>query len=290
MSFNSSFPQLGFGLGLRGPHVKDILAGSSTAEWYEALGENYLGLPGVGFGSPLKTLEKVRSLKPVVLHCVSMSLGSSDELNLEYFKRLRQLAEIIDPAWISDHICWTGVHGKNTHDLLPLPYTKSTVKHIADRIQRVQDILGRRLLIENVSSYAEFENSEMTEAQFVAAIAQHADCGLLLDVNNIFVSSWNHSFNPFEYLNEIPWDRVIQIHLAGPSEQGNLLIDTHDGPVRNETWSLYKAAIKNAPHAATMIEWDANIPPLATVEGELNKARDIYKVVHGSQKNSDRSL
>lgn len=278
------FPTLGFGLGLRATHYEDILAGQTTAEWFEAIGENYIGIGGAAYGAPLRRLEQVRQKFPVVIHCVGMSLGSHDELNLEYFQRLKELIQTIDPVWVSDHLCWTGIHGRTTHDLLPLPYTQEAVKHMVSRIQQAQDLLGRRILIENVSSYIQYKASEMSEADFLCEVVNQADCGLLLDVNNIFVSSWNHSFDPLTYLQKIPWTRVAQIHLAGPTQDGNLMIDTHSTPVRDETWPIYRNAVKNAPWASSMIEWDADIPELKIVEQELDIARKIYQEVHGTQK------
>jgi uncharacterized protein (UPF0276 family) len=284
-----SFPFLGFGLGYRSVHAEDILAGKTISKWFEAISENYMGIDEKGFGPSLFILQKIREKFPVVFHSVSMSLGSTDPLNTKYFNRLKQLAKIIEPVWISDHVCWTGVHGKNSHDLLPLPYNEETVKHVASRIKQVQDILERPILIENVSSYISYKDSNMTESYFLKCLLEEADCGLLLDVNNIFVSSFNHNFDPYHYLKDIPWPRVVQIHLAGPREMNGMLIDTHDQPVREEVWSLYREVIKNAPNVSTMIEWDDNIPSIEIVENELNKAHQIFKEVHESSRSSHHS-
>lgn len=276
------FPFLGFGLGLRGDHVKEVLAGQTNVDWFEALSENFMGQPEYGFGRTLKNLELIRKDFPVVLHGVSMNLGSQDPLDLNYFKRLKQLINIIDPIWVSDHLCWTGIHGHNTHDLMPLPYTKASLQHFSNRVQQAQDILGQRILIENPSSYIEFKQSEMTEAEFIVELAEKADCGLLLDVNNIFVSSFNHGFNIEDYLRNIPWHRVGQIHMAGhdKDDEEELLIDTHAQPVRDEVFNLYKKVLKLAGPISTMIERDDNIPPLKELEQELDKARNIYKELY----------
>jgi uncharacterized protein (UPF0276 family) len=284
------FPNLGFGLGYRSVHTEDILKGKTISQWFEAISENYMGIDEGGFGPSFFILQKIREKFPVVFHSVSMSLGSTDSLNLKYFSRLKQLAKIINPVWISDHVCWTGVHGKNTHDLLPLPYNAETVKHVALRIKQVQEILERPLLIENVSSYISYKNSDMTESYFLKCLIEEANCGLLLDVNNIFVSSFNHNFDPYNYLKDIPWDHVVQIHLAGPRESQGLLIDTHDQPVRAEVWSLYREVIKNTSQVSTMIEWDDNIPSIDVVENELIKAFKIFKEIHGPSRSQIHSI
>ena len=273
-------PYLGFGLGLRPPHYNDILAGKSRASWFEVISENFMSPIGQAKGSPsLRKLELIREKFPIILHGVSMSLGGYKTLDKDYLKRLKELARIIQPAWMSDHLCWTGVHNRNLHDLLPLPYTEETLRHVVSRIKEAQDFLERPLIIENVSSYVEFEASEMKEYEFVSRIAKEADCGLLFDVNNIYVSAFNHGNDPVKYLNALPQDRVVQIHLAGPSPKGSLLIDTHDSPVRQEVWELYRLAIQRFGPLNTMIEWDANIPPLTELENELDKARQISESV-----------
>lgn len=262
---------LGFGLGLRTSHYEEILNSSPAVDWFEALSENYM-VPG---GKPLHYLDRIAERFPVVLHGVSMSLGSVDPLNEDYLRRLRALADRVQARWISDHLCWTGVGGRNTHDLLPLPFTEEALAHVADRVQRVQDFLGRRILVENVSSYVSYSESMLTEWDFLAALAERADCLLLLDVNNVYVSAYNHQFSPREYIESIPAGRVQQIHVAGHSNYGDHIIDTHDHPVIDEVWALYGDACKRFGAVPTMIERDDFIPPLAELLAELSQAREV---------------
>lgn len=262
---------LGFGLGLRVEHYDSILADRPAVDWFEALTENYL-VPG---GKPLHYLTRIREHYPLVLHGVSLSIGSTHPLDREYLSQLQRLAARIEPQWISDHLCWTGVAGKNVHDLLPLPYTEEALSHIVERVRTVQDYLGRRILLENVSSYVTFRDSRLTEWDFLREVAERADCLILLDVNNIYVSSVNHEFDPHEYLDAIPVDRVQQIHLAGHENHGDYLIDTHDHPVPDPVWNLYAAALRRFGNVSTMIERDANIPPLAELCAELEQARSL---------------
>jgi uncharacterized protein len=263
---------LGFGLGLRPKHYEALLGERLGAvDWLEALTENYLGLGG----RPMHYLERLREHYPIALHGVSLSIGSSDELNITYLRELRALADRIEARWISDHLSWTGVDGVNLHDLLPLPFTEEALAHVAHRITQAQDILGRRLLIENVSSYVTFPESELREHEFLAELAIRSDCLLLLDVNNLYVSSSNHGFDPIEYLDALPTERVQQIHLAGHSKQGAHLIDTHDAPVSEPVWKMYQAAIDRFGPVATMIERDDNIPSLDDLLAELDRARTI---------------
>jgi len=264
-------PSLGFGLGLRVDHYEAILADNPRVDWFEALTENYL-VPG---GRPLDNLMRIRERYPMVLHGVSMSIGSTQPLDLHYLAQLKSLAARVEPHWISDHLCWTGVAGRNMHDLLPLPYTEEALTHIVDRVRTVQDILGRRILLENVSSYVTYRDSQVTEWEFLREIAQQADCLLLLDVNNIYVSSVNHGFDPLAYLQAIPVDRVQQMHLAGHENHGDYLIDTHDHPVPDPVWELYDAAVSRFGSVSTMIERDANIPPLEELCCELDAARQL---------------
>ena len=262
---------LGFGLGLRPVHYPEILDGRPRIDWFEAISENYM-VPG---GRPIHALMRVRERLPVVLHGVSLSIGSTDPLDDAYLQRLKALADRVEPAWISDHLCWTGVSGINLHDLLPLPYTEEALYHVVGRVLQVQERLGRRILLENVSSYVTFAQSAVPEWEFLAEVARRADCLLLLDVNNVYVSAFNHEFDPLAYLDAIPGERVRQIHLAGHENNGTHIIDTHDHPVIDPVWSLYAEAIRRFGPVATMIERDDRIPPLAELEGELDRARAV---------------
>jgi hypothetical protein len=264
-------PYLGFGLGLRPTHYATILNESPAVDWFEIISENYL-VPG---GRPLHYLDRIRERYPMVMHGVALSIGTHDPLNREYLKQLRALAKRIEPRWISDHLCWTGAHGLNAHDLLPLPYTEEALIHVAARVGEVQDFLGRRILLENVSSYVSYPESEMSEWEFLREIAGRADCLILLDINNVFVSSVNHEFDPHAYLNAIPLERVWQFHLAGHRNHGDYIIDTHDEPVIDPVWELYEAAVRRFGRVSTMIERDDNIPPLAELLAELDRARRI---------------
>jgi uncharacterized protein (UPF0276 family) len=264
-------PSLGFGLGLRVDHYEAILADNPPVDWFEALTENYL-VPG---GKPLDYLMRIRERYPMVMHGVSMSIGSTQPLDRNYLAQLKALAARVEPQWVSDHLCWTGIAGRNMHDLLPLPYTEEALANVVERVRTVQDILGRRILLENVSSYVTYRDSQVTEWEFLGEIARRADCLILLDVNNIYVSSVNHEFDPLDYLNAIPKDRVQQIHLAGHENHGDYLIDTHDHPVPDPVWELYGAALRRFGSVSTMIERDANIPPLEELCSELDAARQL---------------
>lgn len=268
-------PFLGFGLGLRHQHYEAILAERPAVDWFEIISENYM-VPG---GKPLYYLDRIRQDYPLVMHGVSLSIGSTDPLDQDYLKDLRALAQRVEPRWISDHLCWTGVHGKNLHDLLPLPYTEEALDHVADRIRQVQDFLGRRILIENVSSYVTYTTSAMSEWEFLAAVAERADCLILLDVNNIYVSARNHGFDPLDYLAGVPAERVWQCHLAGHSLNGAIIVDTHDQPVIDPVWELYGQALRRFGAVSTMIERDDNIPPLAEVVAELERARSVAEPI-----------
>jgi len=260
---------LGFGLGLRPRHYKAILDARPRVDWFEALSENYM-IPG---GRPLHYLMRIRERYPVVLHGVSLSIGSTDPLDRAYLRELKALVLRVQPEWVSDHLCWTGVAGRNLHDLMPLPYTDEALRHVARRVRAVQDFLGRRILLENVSSYVAYRDSAMTEWAFLAALATEADCDLLLDVNNIYVSAFNHGFDAIEFLDAIPPARVRQIHLAGHDHCGDLIIDTHDAPVIGPVWRLYGEALRRFGPVPTMIERDDRIPPLGTLVRELDRAR-----------------
>ncbi|ACK45576.1 protein of unknown function DUF692 [Shewanella baltica OS223] len=264
---------LGFGLGLRTQHFDVVLNTEPDIDWFEVLSENYM----VAGGKPRYYLKEIGERYPLVMHGVSLSIGSTDPLNMDYLKALKQLVNDVQPQWISDHICWTSIHGVNSHDLLPLPYTEETVKHVAQRIKTVQDFLGRRILMENVSSYLSYQDSSMDEWEFVNAVAEAADCLILLDINNIYVSARNHNFNPLDYLNKINPKRVQQFHLAGHSDYGDYVIDTHDHDVPSSVWDLYCAALKRFGGISTMIERDANIPEFSALETELTIARNIAR-------------
>lgn len=265
------YPSLGFGLGLRIDHYQTVLDTRPAVDWFEVITENYL-VPG---GKPLHFLHRIREHYPMVMHGVSLSIGSTDPLNQDYLRQVKQLAADIEPAWISDHLCWTQVGGTNTHDLMPLPYTEEALDHVVQRVRQVQDILGRRLLLENVSSYVTYTDSRMSEWQFLAEIAARADCLILLDINNIYVSAYNHGFDPLEYLNGIPTDRVQQFHLAGHSNLGGYIIDTHDHPVIDPVWELYRKAVQRFGDVSAMIERDDFIPPIEELFAELQFARRV---------------
>lgn len=263
---------LGHGIGLRREHYQAVLGeGAPGIDWLEVITENFL-VPG---GNPRRVLREARARYPVVMHGVSLSIGSSDPLDEDYLRQVRAMADELEPAWISDHLCWGSVGGRNAHDLLPLPYTEEALRHVSARVAAVQERLGRRIVLENVSSYVEFHASTLREEAFLAEVARRADCHLLVDLNNIFVSAHNHGHDPRAYLRALPADRVVQYHLAGPSEAGALYLDTHDHPVRDEVWRLYEDALTVLGPRPTLVEWDAEIPPLARVVEESARARAI---------------
>ena len=265
----------GYGLGLRPQHYPEILGADrpadKTVDWFEIISENYMEAGG----APRANLMAIREDFPMVMHGVSLSIGSVDPLDMDYLSKLKALADTVEPALISDHLCWTGVHGRNAHDLLPLPMTEETVDHVAWRVRQVQDFLGRQILLENTSTYVTFEEDEMPEWEFLTEIVTRADCGILLDVNNIFVSAFNHGFDAEDYLRGIPLNRVGQIHLAGHEHNGDHIVDTHDAPVPEGVLKLYEQAVAKLGEVPTMIERDANIPPLAELLRELEAVRRI---------------
>jgi uncharacterized protein (UPF0276 family) len=269
----------GVGLGLRPTHYQTVLTDRPAAPWFEVITENYMGPRGGSGGRPLEILEKIRRDTPVVLHGVSLNLGSTDPLDRDYLRRLKTLARRLDVPWVSDHLCWTGAAGQNLHDLLPLPYTKEALAHVVNRLRQVQDFLERPLLIENVSSYITYRHSTMTEWEFLSRVAEQADAGILFDVNNIYVSARNHGFDPEAYIAGIPADRVREIHLAGYSDEGDLLVDTHDHPVWDPVWDLYEKALRRLGPVPTLIEWDADIPPFQTLWAEAQKAEEVRRRV-----------
>jgi uncharacterized protein (UPF0276 family) len=273
------FPSLGFGVGLRRCHYAQILDQRPPMDWFEVISENFM----VEGGRPLQVLESVRSHYPIVMHGVSLSIGSVDPLNLRYLKELAKLARRFEPAWVSDHLCWTGVSGHNLHDLVPLPYTDEVVRHVASRIRRVQEMLERTILIENISSYMEFTCSCLSEWEFLSAVAKEADCAILLDINNIFVNAFNHGFDAVRYIDSVPAGRVAQFHLAGHSDHGAYLLDTHDHPIRNEVWKLYEHAVGRFGRIPTLIEWDDNIPEFEVLAATANEARSRCEAVLRSE-------
>jgi len=283
MENNKKYPGLGFGLGLRKEHYQDVIDSSPDVDWFEILTENYL-VPG---GKPLYFLEQIAERYPMVMHGVSMNIGNTEPLDKEYLEQVKNLKNRVHAHWLSDHLCWTGTNGTNAHDLLPLPYTEEAINHVVQRIEQVQDFLGSRMLIENVSSYVSYQHSEMTEWQFLTEIAQRADCLLLLDINNIYVSAVNHEFDPLDYLLAVPPKHVQQFHLAGHSDYGDYVIDTHDMPVCDAVWSLYARAVEHFDDITFMIERDDNIPPLAELLEELNLARDLTAQVKLNGYNSE---
>lgn len=267
-------PSPGFGLGLRTSHYHDIIAtppAASGIDWFEILSENYM-VPG---GKPLAMLDRIREDYAMAMHGVSMSIGTPDGPSDDYLRALKTLAARVQPLWVSDHLCWTGVHGTNMHDLLPLPYTEEALAVVVRNVRRAQDVLERPLLLENVSSYLSFASDSLAEWDFVAAVAEYSDSLILLDVNNVYVSSVNHGFDPLTYLRALPAQRVRQIHLAGHSVQQGCIIDTHDHPVSDPVWALYAEALRLFGPVATMIERDDNIPPLAELAAELQRARGL---------------
>ena len=271
----------GFGLGLRPDHYPEYLAGPQRVDWLEIISENYM-VPG---GKPMAMLDAIRADYPMVMHGVSLSIGSDEPIDMEYLAELKALAARVEPLWLSDHLCWTGINAHNSHDLLPLPYDAPALACVVDNIARVQDYLGHRILIENPSSYVTFRSSDRSEWDFLADMAERADCLLLLDVNNIYVSARNHGFDPLDYLAGLPGDRIQQIHLAGHSDMGDYVIDTHDAAVCDAVWDLYGRAVAMFGPVATMIERDDDIPPLSAVIAELDRARalaaQVLEPAHG---------
>lgn len=265
------FPPLGTGIGLRPPHYADVAAGRARIDWLEVITENFM----VEGGNPRRVLRAARERYPIVLHGVSMSLGSVDPLDERYLDGLAALAREVEPSWISDHLCWSSFGGHSAHDLWPLPYTEEALRHVAARVARVQERLGRRILVENVSSYLTFRHSTMTEWEFLAALAESADCGLLLDVNNVFVSARNHGFDPIAFLDGVPRARVAQFHIAGHSDKGTHLLDTHDHPVCDDVWALYRDAVRRFGAVSTLLERDDDIPPLDELCAEARRAAGI---------------
>lgn len=271
----TEFPYLGYGIGLRAEHYSYILENLPQVDWFEIITENFL-VPG---GRPHYYLDRIREHYPIVMHGVSLSIGSCDPLNYEYLKQLKDLIDRIEPAWLSDHFCWTGVNGVNTHDLLPLPYTEETIRHVVPRIHAVQEFLGRPILFENPSSYIAFKGSEMPEWEFINRVCQQTGCLVLLDVNNVYVSAFNHRFSAEEYIRNIPIGVVKQLHIAGHKNYKRYIIDTHDQPVIEQVWDLYAKVISRFGQISTLLERDDNIPPFEKMLEELNRARLVAGAV-----------
>lgn len=269
MSNQLNLPNLGLGLGLRNKHFDYILEHQPEVDWFEIISENFMD----SGGRPRHILQQIAEQYKVVMHGVSLSIGSTAPLDFEYLKRLKRLTGEINPAWISDHLCWTGVLGLNSHDLLPLPLNEETLKHVCKRINTVQDFLERPLILENPSTYMSFEASTIPEQEFLAQMAERTNCGLLLDVNNVYVSSFNNNFDPIEYIEGIPMDRVVQMHLAGHQHCGDYIIDTHDRAVTNDVWELFHLVWQKTGGTTTLLEWDGHIPSFETYYAELQKAQ-----------------
>ncbi len=262
-------PHLGLGVGLRSVHFPYLLQQRPAVDWFEVISENFMD----SRGRPRYVLDQLAERYPIVMHGVSLSIGSTDRLNLDYLRKLKALADQVRAVWVSDHVCWTGVAGLNAHDLLPIPLNEATLRHLVERIRVVQDVLQRPLVLENPSSYVTFASSTMTEWEFLTRMAEETDCGLLLDVNNVYVSSVNHDFDPAEYIRSVPHERVVQFHLAGHTDRGTHLIDTHDNHVIDPVWELYRLAHQLTGGAATLLEWDARIPEFPVVHAEVLKSR-----------------
>jgi len=261
--------RLGLGVGLRNRHFDHILSAEPRVDWFEAISENFMD----SGGWPRAVLRKIAERYPVVLHGVSLSIGSTDPLDGDYLKRLRALADEISARWVSDHLCWTGVLGTNSHDLLPLPLNEATLAHVAERVRRVQDALGRPLVLENPSTYARFRASTIDEHDFLRALCEATGCLLLLDVNNVYVSCFNAGTDPLAYLADFPFERVVQLHLAGHENCGTHIVDTHDRPVADAVWPLFALAWRRTGGAATLLEWDGDVPDFPTVHAEVLRAR-----------------
>ncbi|MFT3837557.1 MAG: DUF692 domain-containing protein [Myxococcaceae bacterium] len=263
--------KLGHGVGLRTRHYSQFLTEKPAIDWVEAISENFMGQGG----RPLKVLEQTRRDRPVVLHGVGLGIGSTAAFDQSYLREWKELIGRIEPALVSDHLCW-GAHGSRfVHDLLPLPFTEEALAHVVERVKQVQDFLGRQILLENVSSYMVYPQSTMTEWEFLSGIVERADCGILLDLNNIYVSARNHGFSADDYLNGVPVNRVAQYHLAGHLDRGDILIDTHEGHVSDAVWGLYRKAVKRFGEVPTLIEWDTGVPELSTLLAESDKAATI---------------
>jgi uncharacterized protein (UPF0276 family) len=270
------YPDLGLGVGLRSAHFAYIEEHLPPVDWFEVIPENFMD----SRGRARAMLGLVADNYPVVVHGVSLSVGSTDPLDLDYVRRVKQIAEEVRAVWVSDHVCWTGVLGINTHDLLAIPFTEESLAHVVERIRTAQDVLERPLVLENPSTYVEYNASSMTEPEFLTRMAEDADCGLLIDVNNVYVSSRNHDFNPLEYLAALPHERIVQMHLAGHTDHGTHVVDSHDRPVADAVWDLYGEAVGMVGPVSTLLEWDERLPPFPEVHAEVLKAREHIGAIH----------
>jgi uncharacterized protein (UPF0276 family) len=264
-------PDLGIGVGLRVPHYRHILEARPLIDFFEIISENFM----VEGGKPLFHLERVLESYPIIQHGVSLSIGAPEPPEREYLNKLKRLVRKVEPAWMSDHLCWCGVPGSNLHDLLPLPYTKEATRRVVERARMVQDFLEVRFALENTSSYMAYTSSTMPEWEFVSEVVERADIGLLFDVNNVYVSAYNHDFDPYQYLRSIPYERIVQIHLAGHTNLGKYIIDTHRGHVLEPVWELYAATIEMTGAVSTLIEWDDEIPTWEVLSAEAELARKV---------------
>jgi uncharacterized protein len=273
-----AIPDLGVGVGFRIPHYGRVLDAKETVmDWFEVISENFL----VTGGRPLDNLARLADRYRVVPHCVSLAIGSVEPLDETYLARLKGLLARLDPPWFSDHLCWARAPGVHIHDLLPLPYTREAVEHVVERVKRVQGTLERPFALENVSSYMTYRDSTMTEWDFLAEICERADCGILLDCNNVYVSARNHGFDPAAYVEAVPGDRVVQMHLAGHTDKGKYVLDTHSDHVRDEVWELYRRAVVRCGSVSTLVEWDDDIPEWDVLAAEAAKARTMRAEVLG---------
>lgn len=265
------YPNLGLGVGLRSAHFHYILQHQPPVEWFEIISENFID----SRGWPRHVLQQIAARYPIVMHGVSMSIGSTDPLDHDYLHKLKRLSREVGAQWISDHLCWTGVAGRNAHDLLPLPFTDQTLRHVVERVRIVQDVLERPLVLENPSSYVTFQDSTIGECEFISRLAEESNCGLLLDVNNVYVSCFNHDMDPEAYIRALPHERIVQFHLAGHTNCGRYLLDTHDGQVIDPVWELFRTAHHLTGGASALLEWDADIPAFSRVHDEVLKARQF---------------
>ena len=277
MSNRWNLPDLGLGVGLRAPHFGYVLDNEPAIGWFEIISENFMDT----LGRPMAVLEQIAERYPIVMHGVGMSIGSTDPVDFDYLTRLKRLADRIGVEWMGDHICWTGVAGHNGHDLYPMPYNEESLAHMVERVRITQDFLERPLVLENPSTYLTFASSSMAEEEFIAAMAEQADCALLLDVNNVYVTCRNHGLDAQRYLAAIPYDRVVQIHLAGHTDKGDHCIDTHDDHVCDAVWELYGQVTRNIGEVATLLEWDDNIPEFDVLLAEVNKAKRYRRKLKG---------